>query len=187
MHQHLDEAGRARTMRVQARLFLACGCGRVAALELARRVRSRCGRRATRAILRRVMRLMALVHSMESMESMKLMRLVGPMRPIRPARHPAAMPHLRSTRPTNVPAPSIARHLQMQPKPRPHHEPDPGTLRRLMRPHDAREARPIRDRDRGRSQRRGTLDQFMRMTRPREEGEVARHLEIDEAMPCRRG
>ena len=196
MHQHLDESGRTRTMRVQARIVVACGRERVISIELAPRVRSRRGRRAARAGLRRVMRLMALVHSMESMESMKPMRLVGPMRPIRlmqptsrigPARHPAAMPHLRSTRPTNVPAPSIARHLQMQPKPRPHHEPDPGTLRRLMRPHDAREARPIRDRDRGRSQRRGTLDQFMRMTRPREEGEVARHLEIDEAMPCRRG
>ena len=103
MHQHLDEAGRAWTMRMQAGVVLARGRERAIALGLAPRVRSSRGRSAARASLRSVMKLMALAHSMESME---LMRLVGPMRPIRlmrstrciePARHPAAVPHPRLT------------------------------------------------------------------------------------------
>jgi len=68
-----------------------------------------------------------------------------------------------------------------QPEPCPDHEPDSRVLRRLMRPHDPREARPVGDRHRARPEGLRPLDELVRMARPGQEGEVARDLEVDEA------
>ena len=114
--------------------------------------------------------------------------------PVEPAGRLAAAPLAQGEQPAE---PGVGRtvgrvdqhrHPLPQIEPTPDDQPHPGVLRRLMRPHDAREAVAVGDGQRRDPEARGLREQLLAGARPAQERKMRRHLQLGVAhpkTPCR--